>query len=373
MNTPRFIRWFREIDADQVGLVGGKNASLGEMYRELTPRGIRIPNGFAVTAEAYRHFLKVGGLGDRIKGILLDLDTNDIQGLSSRGRRIREAILATPMPEDLQVEIREAYAELCKEYGPETDTAVRSSATAEDLPTASFAGQQESYLNIRGERAVLDACRHCFASLFTDRAISYRVDQGYDHLAVALSIGVQKMVRSDLAVAGVLFTLDTESGFPDVVLINSSYGLGESVVKGRVDPDEFLVFKPTLKQGACPILKRTVGAKQEKLVYAARLGKSTQIVPVPVDDRIRLSLEDEKVLTLARWGCMIEDHYSQRAGHPVPMDIEWGLDGKTNELFILQARPETVWSGRAQPGGTTSAGSAMDYILSSLLQGKKLG
>ena len=208
-----------------------------------------MPNGFAVTAEAYRHFLRAGGLGETIRDTLTGLDTRDLTVLAERGRRIREAILARPLPDDIRQEIVDAYAELCREFGPDTDTAVRSSATAEDLPTASFAGQQESYLNVRGERAILDACRQCIASLFTDRAISYRVDKGFDHLAVALSVGVQKMVRSDLGAAGVLFTLDTESGFPDVVLISSAYGLGESVVKGRVDPDEFLVFKPTLKTG----------------------------------------------------------------------------------------------------------------------------
>jgi len=344
MTTPRFIRWFRELSIEDVALVGGKNASLGEMYCELTPAGIHIPNGFAVTADAYRWFLKASGLADTIQAILSDLDCSDLANLADRGRRVREAILAAPLPVDLRQEIMAAYNELCKEYGPETDTAVRSSATAEDLPTASFAGQQESFLNISGERALLDACRQCIASLFTDRAISYRVDRGFDQFAVALSIGVQKMVRSDLGAAGVLFTLDTESGFRDVALISSAYGLGESVVKGRVDPDEFLVYKPTLKAGFKPILRRTVGAKQEKLVYATRVGHTTQFVSVPDEDRRRLSLTDDEVLTLARWGCLIEDHYSARAGHPVPMDIEWGKDGKTGQLYILQARPETVHS-----------------------------
>jgi pyruvate,water dikinase len=345
MTTPRFVRWFRDLGIADISSVGGKNASLGEMYRELTPEGIRVPNGFAVTAEAYWHFLRAGELGelaDQLRTILQDLDTRNLADLAEKGRRAREAILATPLPEDLQQEIVQAYAELCREYGPEADTAVRSSATAEDLPTASFAGQQESFLNVRGERALLDACRHCFASLFTDRAISYRVDKGFDHFVVALSIGVQKMVRSDLGAAGVLFTLDTESGFPDVVLINSSFGLGESVVKGRVDPDEFLVFKPTLRQGHRPILKRAVGAKQEKLVYASRGGRSTRTVPVPQEDRWRLSLTDDDVLTLARWGCLIEDYYSAKAGRATPMDVEWAKDGQTGELFILQARPETV-------------------------------
>jgi pyruvate,water dikinase len=342
MAQSRFIRWFRELGITDVPLVGGKNASLGEMYRELASKGIRIPNGFAVTAAGYRHVLQVGGLAQKLRTILADLDTQDLANLAERGRRVREAILATPLPEDLQHEITAAYSTLCAEYGPETDVAVRSSATAEDLPDASFAGQQESFLNIRGERALLDACRQCLASLFTDRAISYRVDKGFDHFAVALSIGVQKMVRSDLGVAGVLFTLDTESGFRDVVLISSAYGLGESVVKGRVDPDEFLVFKPTLKPGLRPILKRAVGAKQEKLIYATRGGRSTRIVPVPAEERERLSLSDDDVLTLARWGCLIEDHYSTKAGRPMPMDIEWAKDGKTGELFVLQARPETV-------------------------------
>jgi pyruvate,water dikinase len=311
-------------------------------YRELTPAGIRVPNGFAVTAEAYRHFLKAGGLENVIRTILDGMDTRDLADLAERGRRLREAILARPLPADLCAEVVAAYVELCQEYGPDADTAVRSSATAEDLPGASFAGQQESFLNVRGERAMLDACRQCIASLFTDRAISYRVDKGFDHAAVALSVGVQKMVRSDLGAAGVLFTLDTETGFPDVVLISSAYGLGESVVKGRVDPDEFLVFKPTLKQGRRPILKRAIGAKQEKLIYARRLGRTTQAVAVPVEDRTRLSLSDDEILTLAQWGCQIEEHYSTKAGRPTPMDIEWAKDGRTGDLFILQARPETV-------------------------------
>ncbi len=337
----QFVRWFREIGLADVALVGGKNASLGELYRELTPVVIRVPNGFAITAEAYRHFLRAAGLEGEIRTALSGLDTRDLTGLADRGRRIRELILSRPLPDDLRREIADAYTELCREFGPNTDTAVRSSATAEDLPTASFAGQQESFLNVRGERELIEAVRQCIASLFTDRAISYRVDKGFDHLAVALSVGVQKMVRSDLGAAGVLFTLDTESGFPDVVLINSAYGLGESVVKGRVDPDEFLVFKPTLKTGSRPILKRAVGAKQEKLVYATR-GRSTRAVPVSAEDRGRLSLTDDEVLTLAQWGCQIEDHYSTKAGRPTPMDIEWGKDGQTGELFILQARPETV-------------------------------
>lgn len=246
MTSSHFLRWFRDLSIAEVSLVGGKNASLGEMYRELAPRDIRIPNGFAITAAGYREVLQVNGLAQTIRTILSDLDTNNLTNLTDRGRRVRKAILATPLPDDLQAAIVEGYKALCLEYGPETNVTVRSSATAEDLPEASFAGQQESFLNIRGERALLNACKQRLASLFTERAISYRVDKEFDQFAAALSIGVQQMGRSDLGAARVLFTLDTESGFPDVVLINSSYGLGESVVKGRVDPDEFLVFKSTL-------------------------------------------------------------------------------------------------------------------------------
>jgi len=337
---PRVL-WFDQIGINDVSSVGGKNASLGEMYRELTPQGVRIPNGFALTASGYWNFLRTAGLEQKLRKILSGLDTTDFTNLAERGRAAREAILGTPFPEELIHDLTIAYAKLCEMYGPETDVAVRSSATAEDLPEASFAGQQESFLNVRGERALIEACRQCLASLFTDRAISYRFDKGFDHFAVALSIGVQKMVRSDLGAAGVLFTLDTESGFTGVVLINSAYGLGESVVKGRVDPDEFLVFKATAKQGLRPILKRALGAKQEKLVYATRGGRSTRIVPVTEEERQRLSLNDAEVLTLTRWGCLIEEHYSAKASRPMPMDIEWAKDG-TGELYILQARPETV-------------------------------
>lgn len=344
-----YVRWFANLSITDVPLVGGKNASLGEMFRELTPQGIRIPNGFAVTADGYRHFIQQGQLASVLQKHLTGLNTNQLSDLSERGRQIREAILRTPLPTDLEQEIVQAYQQLSKEAGGEIEVAVRSSATAEDLPGASFAGQQESFLNIRGTHALLAACKECLASLFTDRAISYRVDKGFDHFAVALSIGVQKMVRSDLACSGVLFTLDTESGFPDVVLINSAYGLGETIVKGRVDPDEFLVFKPMLKkEGLKPILKRRVGTKQEKMIYSSRGGKSTRIVAVPGEVQERLSLTDEEALTLARWGCVIEEHYTQKANQPTPMDIEWAKDGRTGQLFILQARPETVHAMKLQ-------------------------
>jgi pyruvate,water dikinase len=369
MATP-FIRWFADLSMDDIPSVGGKNANLGELYRELTPRGIRVPNGFAVTADGYRHFLKTGNLVEVIRAQLAGLDTRNLADLAERGRRLRERILATPLPRELELQILAAYAKLAEQYGPSTDVAVRSSATAEDLPGASFAGQQESFLNIRGDRALLHACHQCIASLFTDRAISYRVDKGFDHFAVALSIGVQKMVRSDLAASGVLFTLDTESGFPDVVLINASLGLGESVVKGRVDPDEFLVFKTALKQGCRPILKRVVGGKQEKLIYSRRGGHSTRIVPVPAEERERLCLTDDEVLTLAKWGCMIEEHYAAKAGRPTPMDIEWAKDGVTGEIFILQARPETV---HALTRKTTLDVYRLEEKGNVLLQGKSVG
>ena len=342
MSTPDYIRWFRDLSISDVPLVGGKNASLGEMVRELTGQGIVVPDGFAVTAEAYRAFLKSAGLDTAIRGMLDGLDTNNLADLAERGRRIRDAILAARLPAELERQITAAYAEMCRRFGPDADVAVRSSATAEDLPTASFAGQQESYLNVRGARGVLEAYQNCVASLFTDRAISYRVDKGFDHFAVALSAGVQKMVRSDLGAAGVMFTLDTESGHPDLLLINSAYGLGESVVKGRVDPDEFVVFKPALAAGKRPVVKRRVGGKQERLVYSSGGRASTRIAAVPLEERSRLSLTDDEVLTLARWGCRIEEHYSARAGRRMAMDIEWGKDGRTGELFILQARPETV-------------------------------
>jgi pyruvate,water dikinase len=342
---PQFIRRFAEVGIDDVPLVGGKNASLGEMYRELTPRGIRVPDGFAVTAEAYRYFLKSAGLDARIRQVLDGLDTRDIDNLRRRGHDVREAILAASLPQDLAREIVAAYDELCRESADRAlDVAVRSSATAEDLPDASFAGQQETYLNVRGRPALLETCKRCFASLFTDRAISYREDKGFDHFAVGLSIGVQRMVRSDLGSAGVMFSIDTETGFRDAVLINASYGLGESVVQGSVNPDEFTVFKPTLRAGYRPILQKRLGTKESKLVYDVGGGRMTRYVPVPPEDRGRFAITDDDILALARWACLIEEHYSARRGRPTPMDMEWAKDGRTGQLFLVQARPETVQS-----------------------------
>lgn len=339
--APRYIKWFAETHIEDIPLVGGKNASLGEMFRELGAQGVKVPDGFAVTAEGYRHFLHSTGLDARIRQILADLDTRDMDNLQHRGGEVRQAILSTPLPQDLEAEILAAYQQLGGAQKP-PDVAVRSSATAEDLPDASFAGQQETYLNVRGGTSLLEHCRRSFASLFTDRAISYRVDKGFDHSLIALSIGVQRMVRSDLASAGVMFTLDTETGFRDVVLINASYGLGENVVLGSVNPDEYYVFKRTLQQGFRPILQKRTGSKEFKLIYDSGGGRMVKNVPVPPGDRVRFALGEDDILQLARWACIIEDHYSAKRGRPTPMDIEWAKDGRTGELFIVQARPETV-------------------------------
>ncbi|MBI2208260.1 phosphoenolpyruvate synthase [Candidatus Woesearchaeota archaeon] len=341
-----FILWFKELGIEDVPLVGGKNASLGEMYRNLTKKGVNIPNGFAVTAAAYRLFLKKARIEEKIKEILSDLDTHDLRNLTERGRKVRELILDSEFPEELEKEIREAYKRLSKEYNtPETDVAVRSSATAEDLPDASFAGQQETYLNVKGEHALIDDCKKCFASLFTNRAISYRVDKGFDHFKIALSIGIQKMVRSDLASSGVMFSIDTESGFKDAVLINAAYGLGENIVQGSVNPDQFYVFKPTLKKGFKPIISKKLGTKQIKMVYS-HIGEKSATKNVDVSEAFRnkFCINDDGVLTLAKWAVIIEEHYSRKAGKFKPMDMEWAKDGRSNKLYIVQARPETVQS-----------------------------
>ncbi|MEN6514161.1 phosphoenolpyruvate synthase [Methanoculleus sp.] len=343
-----YIRWFSDIRNEDVGLVGGKNASLGEMYSELTPKGVKIPDGFAVTAGGYRHVLESAGILDNLKETLAGLDRNDVADLAKRGMKARDLILAAGIPGDLWSEIQAAYDMLCDEYGPDADVAVRSSATAEDLPTVSFAGQQETYLNIRGYQALREAYTRCLASLFTDRAIAYRIDNGFDHFKVALSVGVMKMVRSDLASSGVIFTLDTDTGFRDVVLITGSYGLGEMIVQGAVNPDEFYVFKPTFRKGYRAIVRKNLGEKRVKLIYGHGGEKEvTRRVDVPEADQKRFCIADDDVLTLAGYALTIEDHYSAKANKPVPMDIEWAKDGETGELFIVQARPETVQSQKA--------------------------
>ncbi|MDD5566749.1 MAG: phosphoenolpyruvate synthase [Patescibacteria group bacterium] len=336
----KLILWFKEIRKTDVGLVGGKNASLGEMYRFLTPRGVLIPNGFATTASAYQIFLKEAGIKNEIRKILEQTNIHNIQSLMAGGRKIRETILRAEFPKKLNEQIIKSYRQLEKEFGRNCDVAVRSSATAEDLPDASFAGQQETFLNTRGPKELLLACKKCYASLFTNRAISYRQDKGFDHFKISLSIGVEKMVRSDLAASGVIFTLDTESGFKDVVLINGSYGLGENIVQGKVTPDEYYVFKPTLAKGYNAIISRHLGIKTPKMIYSKNPAKPTIDVPVSEADQAKFCITDREVLKLAKWAVIIEEHYQR------PMDIEWAKDGQTGKMFIVQARPETVQSQR---------------------------
>jgi len=340
-----FIRWFKDISIGDIPVVGGKNASLGEMYRGLGAKGIKIPNGFAITSGAYWHVVKSNGALDKLKEEMKGLDKTEVTDLARRGKRARDLILGAGIPDDLWAGIKTAYDKLSEEYGPDTDVAVRSSATAEDLPTASFAGQQETYLNVSGYNALREACSKCFASLFTDRAISYRIDNGFDHFKVALSIGVMKMVRSDLAASGVIFTLDTETGFRDVVFITGAYGLGENIVQGAVNPDEFYVFKPTLREGHRPIIRKDLGDKRIKMIYGRGDSKVlTRNVEVPVAERRRFCITDDEVLTLADYAITIENHYSDKVGQSRPMDIEWAKDGISGDLFIVQARPETVQS-----------------------------
>ncbi|MBP0000579.1 MAG: phosphoenolpyruvate synthase [Cyanobacteria bacterium SID2] len=363
-----FVLWFEEVGIADIPLVGGKNASLGEMIQQLSAKGVSVPTGFATTAHAYRYFVEKAGLEEQLRQLFSDLDVEDVHNLRERGKQARALVLNTPFPKELEVAIVTAYFKLCerygadaefcerfdpkyreacKEYSYDTDVAVRSSATAEDLPDASFAGQQETYLNVHGAKSVLESCHKCFASIFTDRAISYRTIKGFDHFDIALSVGVQKMVRSDLASSGVMFSIDTETGFKNAALINSAYGLGENVVQGAVNPDEYFVFKPTLKDGLRPILEKRLGSKELKMVYDIGGGKLTKNVPVPESERVKFAITDDEVLQLAQWACIIEDHYSKVRGAYTPMDIEWAKDGQTGELFIVQARPETVQSQKA--------------------------
>lgn len=353
----KYVLWFYETGIKDIELVGGKNASLGEMYGNLRKVGIKVPNGFSITAEAYRYFLRQNDLDKKIKDILKHLDTSNMRNLAQHGYKIREAILSAEFPTDLRNDIVAAYSKLSSEYSLHksfriswdkkdhtnhfaggVDVAVRSSATAEDLADASFAGQQESYLNVTGEYQLLESIKKCFSSLFTDRAISYRTDKGFDQLSIALSVGVQKMVRSDEAASGVMFTIDTESGFADAIIINGSWGLGENIVKGKVNPDEFIVHKPTLRKKFKSIIGKKLGSKENKLVYSVGGTSSTQNVAVSQEDRKRFCLTDEEAIKLANWGLLIEQHYKKS------MDIEWAKDGRLKELFIVQARPETVQS-----------------------------
>ncbi|MGP1449976.1 MAG: pyruvate, water dikinase [Wolinella sp.] len=349
----KYIKFFRELNNKDVPVVGGKNASIGEMFQELVPMGIKVPNGFAITSDAYWYLLDSAGIREKIRSLLEDIDVTEIDVLKVRSKKIRDLIFGTPLPTDLREEILEAYAILSHEYNMEqADVAVRSSATAEDLPDASFAGQQDTYLSVQGHQELIHYVKSCFASLFTDRAVSYRASRGFDHFKVALSVGVQKMVRSDKGSSGVMFSIDTETGFKDAVFITSSWGLGENVVGGTVNPDEFYVFKPTLALGKRPIIKRQLGHKHLKMVYAAPGSEHpTKNIPTSEEEMTTFSVSDEEILTLARYATIIEKHYSAEAGEYRPMDMEWAKDGVSGDLYIVQARPETVQSQRMKKGG----------------------
>ena len=338
----RYVVGFEKLGMQDVGKVGGKNASLGEMISHLTRLGVSVPGGFATSADAYREFLAHAGLAERVNRELAKLDVNDVKALTETGARIRQWVLETPLPAALEQSVREGYAALLSQSGREVSVAVRSSATAEDLPDASFAGQQETYLNIRGADEVVKAVKLVFASLFNDRAISYRVHHGFDHAEVALSAGIQRMARSDLGASGVMFTLDTESGFDKAVFITASYGLGETVVQGAVNPDEFFVYKPALAQGKFPIVRRNLGSKAVMMVYGEGGGKAVKTIDVHAEARARFCITDADVIELAKQAVVIEKHYGR------PMDIEWAKDGHDGRIYILQARPETVKSRRNQ-------------------------
>jgi len=340
----KYILWFKDISIEDTPLVGGKNAALGEMYGSLTKLGINIPNGFALTSKAYWHFLEDTGIRKKIEEVLSDLDVHDIKNLQKRGEKVREIILEAELPENLKDTIREAYQKLIGDNSKSKDVAVRSSATAEDLPTASFAGQQETFLNVRGSGDVIRATKKCIASLFTNRAISYRADQGFPQTKVALSVGIQKMVRSDKSVSGVNFTIDPETGLKNTIYITSTWGLGEMIVQGKVEGDEFYVFKEGLKLGYRAIVSKKMGSKEKKMIYDESGNKDTKEVVVEKTEREKFTLTDDEVLKLAKWSLIIEEHFSKKASEERPMDIEWAKDGITGELFIVQARPETVQS-----------------------------
>lgn len=342
--NPVYTLDFSEISMRDLPRVGGKNASLGEMFNALKPEGVGVLDGFATTVEAYR-LLAENALEERLRTIFSNFDPENVEQLAARGEAARNAVLETPLPEALKRAVLEAYDHLSKRLGREPELAVRSSATAEDLPEASFAGAAETFLNVRGREALLRAVHNSYSSLFTDRAISYRARLGYDQLKVALSVGIMPMARSDKGASGVIFTLDTESGFRDVVMVSAVYGLGEFIVQGVATPDEWTVFKPTLREGLRPIIGRRLGSKEVRLVYADG-SKATRSEAVPAEERRRFSLTDDEVLQLARWACLIEAHYSELAGQPRPMDLEFAKDGVSGELFILQARPETVHSSK---------------------------
>jgi pyruvate,water dikinase len=369
----------KEVNLDMIATVGGKNASLGEMIQNLDKRGIKVPGGFVVTVEAFKFYIAYNKLEKKIKTLISALDPTDIIQLRRTGSNIRRLIADGSIPTELKKQISEKYSELSENYGQDaTDVAVRSSATAEDLPNASFAGQQETFLNVRGSHMLLNTIKSCFASLFTDRAISYRSERGFDHMQVHLSVAVQKMVRSDLGSSGVAFSIDTESGFKDVVLINGAYGLGELVVQGEISPDEFIVFKPALKEGnPNPIIDKKLGRKHHKLVYGTTITELVKEVPVAESLRNKFCLSDQQVIQLAKWVCIIEDYYTERKGSWSPMDVEWAVDGLTDELFIVQARPETIHSQKVGENAIEySLETAQDdskIIMNGIAVGDKIG
>ncbi|MCD6258318.1 MAG: phosphoenolpyruvate synthase [Helicobacteraceae bacterium] len=363
----KYIRFFKDLSLGDIESVGGKNASLGEMYKELTSQGILVPNGFATTSDAYWLLLQENNIKDKIASLLSDLDASDTNNLQERGKAVRELLLNVTLPDVLQEEIKEAYMLLSQEYNSKAvDVAVRSSGTAEDLPDASFAGQQESFLNINELDSLLKSISRCFASLFTDRAISYRTSRGFDHFKVALSVGVQKMVRSDESASGIMFTLDTESGFSDVVLINSSWGLGESVVSGKVNADEFFVFKPTLEKGIHTILKRSLGSKKEKMIYSNN-EKETEYITTSQEEQESFSLNDSEVIELAQQALIIEKHYGRA------MDIEWAKDGRDKKLYIVQARPETVQAKLSEDLSAQKYSMKLPKDIKRLTSGRAIG
>ncbi len=344
----KFLVWLDEVSMEDILLVGGKNASLGEMIKNLAPLGVNIPYGFVVTSEAYYEFIRYNDLDREIRRVLSGLKPDDVEDLARRGHQVRELIKGGEFPKEIEEGIKQYYQKLSEKYGSfAVDVAVRSSATAEDLPHASFAGQQETYLNVVGAENVLTAVKNGFASLFTDRAISYRESFGFDHFKVGIAMGVQKMVRSDMGASGVMFTLDTESGFKDVVVINASYGLGELLVQGMVTPDEYMVFKPTLQAGYSAIIEKKLGRKDRKMVYGVG-SERTKTVNVPLSEQKQFALCDDEIIKLAKWAILIEDHYSKKNGRWMPMDIEWAKDGVLKELFVVQARPETVHSRKEE-------------------------
>lgn len=378
MPEVKLILDLKSVGINDIPLVGGKNASLGEMIQKLSTLGIRIPGGFVITIEAYNQFIAHNQLDEKIRHLINDIDHEQVESLRRCGLSIRQLIRNSPFPKELSQQIIQAYYDLSNKYAQEsTDVAVRSSATAEDLPNASFAGQQETYLNVRGPAALMDAVRNCFASLFTDRAISYRTTFGFDHFKVGLSVCIQKMVRSDLGSSGVAFSLDTESGFQHVVVINGAYGLGEMVVQGSVSPDEFIVFKPTLKKGYAAILEKKIGAKDQMMVYGDNPDERVKVIPVDKTMQNQFCLDEQQILQLAAWVCIIEEYYSALRGHWCPMDVEWAIDGLSQQLFILQARPETIHSRKdnhilAEYKLSDAAGSQKP-ILKGIAVGNKIG